>query len=129
MKRTLTQAALVLVGLSLAIATASVKLPRGGISGEPGPNGCPTALLDGTIESINTAGSQFTFLPKGGDEAVAMRVDSETAYRIPGLKKDELKTNGLSKIPDSAPAKIRFCTDDGRVIEVKVKKEKKKSQT
>lgn len=129
MKRTLTQAAVMLVGLSLTVATASVKMPRGGTPGEPGPNGCPTALLDGTIRSINTGASEFTFLPKNGDETVNMLVDSETTYRIPGLKKTELKANGLSKVPESAPAKIRFCTDSGRVVEVKVKKEKKKSTT
>jgi hypothetical protein len=104
-------------------------MPRGATPGEPGPNGCPTVLLDGTIQSVDQVENQLVFLSAEGEQSLEMKVTPETRFRIPGVKKDAAKAGGLSKVPAKAPAKVRFCIDSGRLLEVKVKKEKNKSTT
>ena len=119
----------VLVIISLAVATASVKMPRGQVTGEAGPSGCPIASVDATIEEIDLDRQAILVTPKGQEKPVGVLIGGDTKFRIPGFKKKDLRTGGLAKITANATVKLKFCADTGTVTEVKVKKEKKKSTT
>jgi hypothetical protein len=126
MTRNFYRAKFIVLALSLGLATASVRAPRGDegmAGGNVGPSGCPTASLDGTIEQVEL------FVSKEHEKPFRIKADSQTSYRVPGVKRKELAKDGLSKLPLNAAAKIRFCTNDGRLLEVKVKKEKPKTTT
>ena len=118
-----------LLVVSLGVATASVKIPPGETLGEMGPGGCPIASVEGTISEVDIDKRQIIFLPRKNPKPVAVVVGADTRYRVPGFKKKELKTDGLSKIPVDAAAKIKFCTQTGEITEVKVKKKKKQKST
>ena len=130
MKRTLHLAPLAFFTVCLAVGMASGTLPTGGGIGGggaygSGPQGCPTATLEGTVSSIDVANEKFV-LVNHKDEAFGVVVNEKTKYRIPGYKKNDLKADGLGKLPVERRAKIRYCADSGDVLEVKVKKLKKK---
>ena len=133
MTRKFSRTAVVLLALSLGVVTASVRAPREGApgmrGGAAGPSGCPTATLDGTIEQVDAETNELVFFSKSQEKSFRIKANSDTSYRVPGMKKKDLATDGLSKLPIDAPAKIRFCTDDGRLLDVKVKKEKPKTTT
>ena len=118
-----------LVIVSLAVATASVKMPRGQMTGEAGPSVCPIASVDATIEEIDLNRQAILVTPKGQENPVGVLIGEDTKFKIPGVKKQDLKTGGLAKVPANASVKLKFCADTGTVTEVKVKKEKKKSTT
>ena len=111
----------------LGVATASVKMPPGEILGEMGPAGCPIASVDGTISEVDVDRQRLIFVPKNHPNPVAVAED--TKFRVPGFKKKDLKTDGLSKIPVDAAVKIKFCSQTGEITEVKVKKKKKQKST
>ena len=115
--------------MSLVVATASVKMPRGQMTGETGPSGCPVVSVDGTIDEIDLDRQAILLTPKGQGDAVPILIDEGTKFRIPGVKKENLRSGGLAKVPANASVKLKFCADTGEVTEVKVKKEKKKSTT
>jgi hypothetical protein len=50
------------------------------------------------------------------------KVADNTAFRIPGATKDELKNAPLSKVPRDGKVKVQYCTKDGTPVEVKVEK-------
>ena len=109
---------------------ASGTLPTGGgaagIGGYgSGPQGCPTATIEGTVSSVDLANQKFT-LVTNKEEAFGVVVNEKTKYRIPGYKKKDLKADALGKLPVQRQAKIRYCADNGDVLEVKIKKLKKK---
>ncbi len=123
-----------LVTVSLAVATASVKMPRdqtpgGPIPGEIGPGGCPIASVDGKIEEIDLDRQAFLLRVKGQEDVFSVLIGDDTKFRVPGVKKKDLKTGGLSKVPANASVKLKFCVDTGDVTEVKVRKKKKKKST
>ena len=141
MKRTQHLASLTLFTVCLGIGTASQVPPPAGVSGAggqiPPPAGgagttshyggrrCPTATLEGTVSSIDLANQKFD-LVMNRQEAIRVVVNEKTRYKIPGYKKKDLKADGLGKLPVEKPVKVRYCADSGDVLEVKVKKLKKK---
>ena len=109
---------------------ASGTLPTAGGAGAvgaygSGAQGCPTVTIEGTVWSIDLANQKFV-LVTNKEEAVEVPVNEKTRYRIPGYKKKDLKADGLGKLPVERRAKVRYCFDNGDVLEVKVKKLKKK---
>ncbi len=130
MKRTLHLAPLAFFTVCLAVGMASGTLPIGGGIGAggaygSGAQGCPTAILEGTVSSIDVDNQKFILVDRK-DDAFGVVVNEKTRYRIPGYKKNDLKADGLGKLPVERQAKIRYCVDSGDVLEVKVKKLKKK---
>ena len=101
--------------------------PAGGVglNSHYGTRGCPTASLEGTVSTIDLANQKFDLV---ADEEGAIRVvvNEKTRYKIPGYKKKDLKTDGLGKLPVEKRVKVRYCADSGHVLEVKVKRLKKK---
>ncbi len=130
MKRTQHLAPLAFFTVCLTVGMASGTLPTGGGAGAggaygSGPQGCPTATIEGTVSSIDLANQKFT-LVTNKEEAFGVVVNEKTRYRIPGYKKKDLKADGLGKLPVERRAKISYCADNGDVLEVKIKKLKKK---
>ena len=129
MKRTLHLAPSAFFTVCLAVGMASGTLPTGGIGAGgaygSGPQGCPTAMLEGMVSSVDVDNQKF-ILVNHKAEAFGVVVNEKTRYRIPGYKKKDLKADGLGKLPVERQAKIRYCADNGDVLEVKVKKLKKK---
>ena len=128
MKRSQHLAPVAFFTVCLTVGMASGTLPIGGGAGGAygsGPQGCPTATLEGTVSSIELANQKFV-LVNHKDEAFGVVVNEKTRYRIPGYKKKDLKADGLGKLPVERRAKVRYCFDNGDVLEVKVKKLKKK---
>ena len=130
MKRiqSLTPLAFFTVGLAGGMASGTLLTGGGAGAGGAygsGARGCPTTTLEGTVSSVDVDNQKFV-LVNHKDEAFGVVVNEETRYRIPGYKKKDLKANGLGKIPVERWAKIRYCADSGDVLEVKVKKLKKK---
>jgi hypothetical protein len=77
---------------------------------------CATTTLEGSIGFLDVANKTFTV----GNRS--FKIGEETAFRIPGATKEELKDSPLSKVPRNAKVKILFCNRDGSPIEVKVER-------
>ena len=130
MKRIQSLTPLAFFTVCLAVGMASGTLPTGGGAGAVGAygsgvRGCPTATLEGTVSSIDLANQKFVLVDHN-NEAFGVVGNEKTRYRIPGYKKKDLKADGLGKLPVERRAKVRYCFDNGDVLEVKVKKLKKK---
>ena len=130
MKRIQSFTPLAFFTVCLAVGMASGTLPIGGGAGAggaygSGARGCPTTTLEGTVSSVDAANQKFV-LVTNKEMAFGVVVNEKTRYRIPGYKKKDLKAGGLGKLPLERRAKIRYCADSGDVLEVKVKKLKKK---
>jgi hypothetical protein len=77
---------------------------------------CATTTVEGSIGSLDVANKTFTV----GNRS--FKIGEETAFRIPGATKEELKESPLSKVPRNAKVKILFCNKDGSPLEVKVER-------
>src|SRR5882724_4791091 len=77
---------------------------------------CATTSVEGTISFLDVETKTFTV----GERK--FKVADNTAFRIPGATKDELKTAPLSKLPRDAKVKVQYCSKDGVPVEVKVEK-------
>ena len=130
MKRIQSLTPLAFFTVGLAVGMASGTLPTGGGAGAvgtygSGARGCPTTTLEGTVSSVDPANQKFV-LVTNNEKAFGVVVNEKTRYKIPGYKRKDLKADGLGKLPVERRAKIRYCADNGDVLEVKVKKLKKK---
>jgi hypothetical protein len=85
----------------------------------PGSKGavkCPTTSVEGTISFIDVEQKEFTVSGR------KFKVSDNTAFRIPGATKDELKNAPLMKLHNDEKVKVRYCTKDGMPVEVKAEK-------
>ena len=77
---------------------------------------CATTSVEGSITFLDVESRTFTV----GDRK--FKVADNTAFRIPGATKDELKNAPLSKLPRDSKVKVQYCTKDGSPVEVKLEK-------
>jgi hypothetical protein len=78
--------------------------------------GCATTSLEGAVGSLDITHNTFTVAGR------TFKIGEETAFRIPGATKEELKDSPLSKVPRNAKVKILFCSKNGAPVEVKVER-------
>jgi hypothetical protein len=77
---------------------------------------CATTSLEGAVGSLDVTHNTFTVAGR------TFKIGEETAFRIPGATKEELKDSPLSKVPRNAKVKILFCSKSGAPVEVKVER-------
>jgi hypothetical protein len=77
---------------------------------------CATTSLEGAVSSLDVAHNNVTVAGR------TFKIAEETAFRIPGATKEELKDSPLSKVPRNAKVKILFCSKNGVPVEVKVER-------
>jgi hypothetical protein len=77
---------------------------------------CAMTSVEGNITFLDVEQKTFTV----GERK--FKVADNTAFRIPGATKDELKNAPLSKVPRDGKVKVQYCTKDGTPVEVKVEK-------
>jgi hypothetical protein len=77
---------------------------------------CATTSVEGNITFLDLETKTF----RVGDRK--FKAVDNTAFRIPGATKDELKNAPLSKLPRDGRVKVQYCTKDGVPVEVKVQK-------
>jgi hypothetical protein len=103
--------------ISLIVLCAGMVFASGTIT--PGSKAglkCATTSVEGNISFLDVESKTFTV----GDRK--FKVSDNTAFRIPGATKDELKNAPLSKVPKDAKVKVQYCTKDGSPVEVKIEK-------
>jgi hypothetical protein len=77
---------------------------------------CPTTTVEGSISFIDVEQKEFTVSGR------KFKVSDNTAFRIPGATKDELKNAPLMKLHNDGKVKVLYCTKDGSPVEVKAEK-------
>ena len=77
---------------------------------------CATTSVEGNITFLDVETKTFSV----GDRK--FKVADNTAFRIPGATKDELKNAPLSKLRQDTKVKVNYCSKDGIPVEVKVEK-------
>jgi hypothetical protein len=77
---------------------------------------CPTTSVEGSISFIDVEQKEFTVSGR------KFKVSDNTAFRIPGATKDELKNAPLMKLHNDGKVKVLYCTKDGSPVEVKAEK-------
>ena len=103
--------------ISLIVLCAGMVFASGTIT--PGSKAglkCATTSVEGTLTFLDVETGTFTV----GDRK--FKAVDNTAFRIPGATKDELKNAPLSKLPKDGKVKVQYCTKDGVPVEVKVQK-------
>jgi hypothetical protein len=103
--------------ISLIVLCAGIVFASGTIT--PGSKAglkCAMTSVEGNISFLDVESKTFTV----GDRK--FKVSDNTAFRIPGATKDELKNAPLSKVPKDAKVKVQYCTKDGSPVEVKIEK-------
>lgn len=118
MKLLLTTTALLTLATG-AMASETMRLPRGTATGETGPQGCPVFVADVKIEAVNVPLAQLGVTEQGRNST--LKADDGTKFRIPGI---DAKQSGLDKVHAGDLAKIRYCGSGGKLLEVKVLREK-----
>ena len=109
-----------LIGMLLilsACAFASGTIKPGAKTG----NRCATANAEGKITTVDVERGEFALLTSKGENK-SFKINNETDYRIPGVKKEELKTAPLSKVAPNSEAKVSYCSKDMEAVEIKVGK-------
>lgn len=104
-----------LLPATLAMASETMRPPKGAATGDAGPSGCPVFTADVTIEHADSRTRQILFTEKGHESL--LKADDDTTFRIPGV---DAKQSGLDKLRTGSDAKIRYCGTDGKLLEVKV---------
>jgi len=107
--------AALLLSASLALASETMRLPKGTATGDAGPSGCPVFTADLMIEHADSRTGQILFTEKGQESL--LKADGETVFRIPGV---DAKKAGPDKLRPGSDAKVRYCGTDGKLLEVKV---------
>jgi hypothetical protein len=78
---------------------------------------CATSTIEGTVSAVDV--ERKTFVVRGRKFKVA----GDTAFRIPGATKEDLKNAPLSKVTPNARAKVLYCSKDGTAVEVKLERQ------
>lgn len=103
--------------ISLIVLCAGMVFASGTIT--PGSKAglkCATTSVEGNITFLDVETKTFSV----GERK--FKVSDNTAFRIPGATKDELKNAPLSKMPRDGKVKVQYCTKDGTPVEVKIEK-------
>jgi|SRR6476660_1835120 hypothetical protein len=103
--------------ISLIVLCAGMVFASGTIT--PGSKAglkCATTSVEGNITFLDVETKTFSV----GERK--FKVSDNTAFRIPGATKDELKNAPLSKMPREGKVKVQYCTKDGTPVEVKIEK-------
>ncbi len=102
-----------------AMASETMRLPKGTATGESGPHGCPVFVADVKVEAVSKPLEQLSVTERGRKST--LKADGETKFRIPGV---DAKQSGLGEVHAGDLAKIRYCKAGGKLLEVKVLREK-----
>jgi len=115
---------LAMIAMTAGVLLASDSMPSSsGSMGSPSATrACRTETFEGVVGKIDESMSMFTLVSKkhGTKE---LHVTRETKFRVPGVKKEVLKEDPLSKIEPNSVAKVKVCKGARDALEVKVKKD------
>ncbi len=120
-KSSLLAASVVLASSPSLFASETVRTPAGpggsaDVSGVGAPYiGCPSKSANVMIDGVEAESGKLFFSTVRGEAWLA--ADDETIVRIPGVDRKESK---LERLEAGKAAKIRYCTDDGKLLSVKV---------
>jgi len=113
-----------MIALTAGVLPASDSMPRSSDSmgSSSSARACRTETFEGVVKNVDQPLSMFTLVSKKHGTK-QLHVTKETKFRVPGVKKEVLREDPLSKLAPNSVAKVKVCKGAREALEVKVKKD------